>query len=202
MRKQLIYVAPRRVGVVMGTIHGLLGLILLPFILLKRVFTSATGGSEKILTGSIFILFTPLGYAAFGFVCGILGAVIYNVIAKRIGGIEFDLRDLPPDGHLQPPLSAAEDSLDIQTLIIGNWLGKAANNFVGVYTFYADGNAQCEASNSSGSNRVSGHWEVEGDSIWVKWDNGDTDIIKLTNPKHYRWTNPQSPDAGGMATRQ
>ena len=63
MRKQLTYIAPRQVGIMMGTIHGLLGLLLLPFILLKAVLTSKVSGLEAIITCSIWVLLTPVLYA-------------------------------------------------------------------------------------------------------------------------------------------
>lgn len=202
MRKQLTYIEPRRLGVVLGIIYGLLGLVCLPLSLIITAIGRKAGGSPTTFNSSVFVWLLPVGYAGAGLIAGIIIATIYNLIAKRLGGIEFELRDLPTAGHFPPQDSVVEEPLDSHTLIIGNWFGKAANNFVGVYTFYADGNVQCDASGPGGSHRVSGQWEVDGDSILAKWDNGDTDIIKLISPRQYRWTNAQSPDAGGTATRQ
>ncbi|MEI8063011.1 MAG: hypothetical protein WCH84_03000, partial [Verrucomicrobiota bacterium] len=106
----------------MGTIHGLLGLLLLPFVLLKAVLTSKVSGLEAIITCSIWVLLTLVLYAVVGFVGGILGALIYNVIAKRIGGIEFELRDLAPAGRFQPQYPVVTESLDSCNLIVGIWL--------------------------------------------------------------------------------
>ena len=202
MRKQLTYIEPRRLGIVMGIMHGLLGLVCVPLSLMTAAIGHKSGGLLATLGSSVFVLLLPVLYAAAGFVGGILGAVIYNLIAKRIGGIEIELRDLPTAGHLPPQSDVTEQPLDIYTVLIGNWLGKAANNYVGVYTFYADGNAQCAVTGSGGATRISGHWEVEGDSILAKWDNGDTDTIKPTSAQQYCWTNAQTPGAGGIATRQ
>lgn len=202
MRKQLTYIEPHRLGIVMGIIHGLIGAILLPVAIIKVIFDHKTDGLRASLGTWGFTLVLPVTYAIVGFVAGLVIAVIYNKIAKRLGGIEFELGDVSANGLFPPQSGLAEQPLDIHSMLIGNWLGKAANGYVGVYTYYADGNAQCEANGSGSSTKITGRWEVAGDSILAKWDNGDTDIIKLTSPKQYRWTNSQTPDPGGIATRQ
>jgi hypothetical protein len=41
--------------------------------------------------GTGFALFMPVLYAVMGFVFGVIGAFIYNVIAKWVGGIEVEV---------------------------------------------------------------------------------------------------------------
>ena len=92
--------------------------------------------------------------------------------------------------------------LDLRNLIIGHWRGEATNNFVGFYTFYADGSVQCEVTFPDGSKKISGSWNVAGASILAKWDQGDTDTIELVSPQQYHWRNAKYPDAVGLATRR
>lgn len=40
-------------------------------------------------------LFLPFAYLAFGYVMGALYALIYNLIARKFGGLEFTVRTLP-----------------------------------------------------------------------------------------------------------
>ena len=43
------------------------------------------------VTGVGFVLAAPFLYAAMGFIIGVIGAAIYDVIARRIGGIEVEV---------------------------------------------------------------------------------------------------------------
>lgn len=196
--KQLTYIAPRRLGIISGIIHGLIGLILLPFLLLKIAFDQHAGGLPAIFGTAVFTLFLPVVYAAAGFVGGLIIANLYNLIAKRIGGLEFKMTDEAGPDRLLQSLAPLTKPLDLRGLIVGIWRGQVAGKFVGVYTFYADGNVQRDAGRSDQS---AGQWDVAGDSVLVKWDQGATDIIELTSPQQYRWTNAQLP-GGGIATRQ
>jgi hypothetical protein len=40
-------------------------------------------------------LFMPVIYGVMGFVFGVIGAAIYNLIARWIGGIEVEVEDVP-----------------------------------------------------------------------------------------------------------
>ena len=44
------------------------------------------------ISGLAFITF-PIGYAIFGFIAGAIGALLYNLTAKIIGGIKIELVD-------------------------------------------------------------------------------------------------------------
>jgi hypothetical protein len=43
--------------------------------------------------GFLAIIFFPVLYGFMGFVAGILSALIYNLVAKWVGGIEIELKD-------------------------------------------------------------------------------------------------------------
>ncbi len=100
MKKQLTHVAPLKAGLVLGILQGLLSLIFVPFFLLFAVLGGAaaakSGSPFPAIFGAGFAVILPLFYAIIGFIVGALGALIYNLIAKWTGGLEFEVKDLPP----------------------------------------------------------------------------------------------------------
>jgi hypothetical protein len=84
----------------MGAIYACLGLIVLPFLLMAGFANLASG------QGSIAFLFlavlAPALYGGMGFVIGALTAWVYNVVARRIGGMQLELR--PVVGNSQSNL--------------------------------------------------------------------------------------------------
>jgi membrane protease YdiL (CAAX protease family) len=95
MKKQLTYIAPLRAGIVLGILYGLLGLIMVPFFVLGALFSIKNGPAGAVPFGLLGILF-PAFYAVAGFIGGVIAAAIYNLIAKWTGGLEFEVRDVPP----------------------------------------------------------------------------------------------------------
>lgn len=84
---------------IMGLIYGCLGLIFVPFFLLFAVAGSMAGQDKLPFAGIFGILFAilmPIFYGAMGFVMGAISALLYNVIAKSVGGLELELELRPP----------------------------------------------------------------------------------------------------------
>jgi hypothetical protein len=85
-------------GKIMGSIYGILGLVFMPFFLLIGIVSSFAGnkGAAFGAAGSLTmaVLF-PILYGAIGFVAGVIGASLYNLFAKWIGGIELQLQAVP-----------------------------------------------------------------------------------------------------------
>jgi hypothetical protein len=79
----------------MGTIYGCLGLIFLPFLLLGG-FGSLLFGRGSASASGIAMLFlailAPIIYGVMGFVMGAFTAWVYNLVARRIGGMRLELR--------------------------------------------------------------------------------------------------------------
>jgi hypothetical protein len=93
MKHQLKRVAPLRAGIVLAALYVFLGLIELPVFL---ILAANKGGPTVAFGGVLFLcLIVPMA-AAFGFIGGVVGAAIYNVIAKWTGGFEFEFQDPPP----------------------------------------------------------------------------------------------------------
>ena len=87
-------------GIVSGAVYGLISLIFIPFFLIALVagmlvpnhdsggqFGQAIGAG----VGLFFCIVAPFFYALFGFLFGALAALIYNLVAKWTGGIEFEV---------------------------------------------------------------------------------------------------------------
>jgi hypothetical protein len=91
MKKQLTYVTPTQAGIVLGALYGFIALIIAPFALLVALFAKDASGSHV-----LFSIFLPVLYAVVGFISGIIVAALYNLIVKWTGGIEFEVRDVPP----------------------------------------------------------------------------------------------------------
>ena len=80
-----------RAAQVLGALFFALGLVILPFVLL-RVLTAPWGPG---LVGLILTLLSPLIYGVLGWAFGALSAFLYNIIAKQVGGIELEVVDSP-----------------------------------------------------------------------------------------------------------
>src|SRR5690242_1350705 len=86
------------VAKIFGMIYGCIGLIFIPFFLIFAVigsFAGSLGGESNNpfagILGVVFAIFVPLFYAAFGFIGGAIGALLYNLFAKWVGGVELEL---------------------------------------------------------------------------------------------------------------
>ena len=91
---------PLQLGKMLAVIYGLGSLIFVPFFLLFAGIASMMpkGAGAPAMPaifgmGVGFILFFPIMYAVMGFVTGALGALIYNLVAKWIGGIEVEIEE-------------------------------------------------------------------------------------------------------------
>ncbi|MDD4250452.1 MAG: hypothetical protein PHT13_15310 [Methanosarcina sp.] len=72
---------------VLGLIYLILALIFSPFILLMMSAEGALGLTESIIIIIVVILFYGIAGAIGGFLIG----VIYNFVAKKVGGIELEI---------------------------------------------------------------------------------------------------------------
>ncbi len=81
----------------LGVLYGCMGLLFIPFALIAGLASMATHQANSAIGGAAMLAFgilAPIIYGAMGFVCGAIGAWIYNLIAKRLGGIEIQLEPL------------------------------------------------------------------------------------------------------------
>ncbi|HEY3975502.1 MAG TPA: DUF3566 domain-containing protein [Candidatus Sulfotelmatobacter sp.] len=93
------------VAKIMGLTYGCLGLIFAPIFVLLGLLGSFAGSQDKIpfagIFGVGFAIFMPIFYGVMGFIMGAIGALLYNLIAKWVGGFEIELT-LQPAGVVAP----------------------------------------------------------------------------------------------------
>jgi hypothetical protein len=51
-------------------------------------------GGGSIVMGLLFMIGIPIFYGAMGFVFGAIGALVYNVFAAMVGGIEIEVENI------------------------------------------------------------------------------------------------------------
>ena len=95
------------VAKMMGAIYAVIGLIFLPFALLMGLVASMAPNQHAqnpfgAMFGVIFGIFAPIFYGVLGFIFGGLGAFLYNVMAKWIGGVEVHVESTGPVAQFAP----------------------------------------------------------------------------------------------------
>ena len=110
------------VAKIMGMIYGCMGLIVAPFFLLIGLLGSALGQHNSPLAGIFgigFAVLMPVLYGVIGFVAGLIGALLYNLFARWVGGFELELEVRPAfttaPYPLVPPASPGTQFARIET---------------------------------------------------------------------------------------
>ncbi len=110
MTRRLTRIAPLPVGRIFGILYAALGLIFIPFFAIAGVMGAFAGASEGgggaagIVLGMIAMaVVIPIMYGVMGFVGGVICAALYNLIARWVGGIEFDVEDVTSVAVELPP---------------------------------------------------------------------------------------------------
>jgi len=70
------------VGVIAGVFYAVGGF-------LYELVTGTLNSGTLLAFGALIGM--PLVFGAFGFLAGVIGAVLYNLVARRFGGIELDI---------------------------------------------------------------------------------------------------------------
>jgi hypothetical protein len=102
MKRTIKRIAPLQAGKMIGILYACMGLVIMPIFVLAAIggafAQSAQGQHESaapaaVAAGVMFGigLLAPLFYGVLGFVVGVVGAAVYNVVARWIGGIEVDV---------------------------------------------------------------------------------------------------------------
>ena len=92
MKHRISNISILQTSKVAAILYALFGLILVPF----GCALLALGTDDPSYTYiAIFYLCAPVFYAVIGFIFTAIGVWIYNIIAKRIGGVEFTLEQAP-----------------------------------------------------------------------------------------------------------
>lgn len=101
--RRLKRIAPLQAGKVLAVLYAGMALIFVPFFgiaALAGAFAGQTqeGGAAVGAIGCgmmlLMAVLVPVAYAIFGFLGGIIGAGLYNLIAGWVGGLEFVVEDV------------------------------------------------------------------------------------------------------------
>ncbi len=84
MAKRIVRIAPFQAGKVMAVLYAIVSI---PFAVIMAIMASFGhgGGGASVL----FAIAIPVIYLVVGFVFSIIGAWLYNVVARWTGGLEF-----------------------------------------------------------------------------------------------------------------
>ena len=106
MKRRITRIAPLQAGKMMGVLYACMGLIFLPFFGLAVLLPAFAQQAQQppaqapfmVAAGAMIglAIFMPIFYGVMGFVFGIIGAALYNLIARWIGGIEVEVEEIPP----------------------------------------------------------------------------------------------------------
>jgi hypothetical protein len=83
------------VAKMMGAIYAVLGLIFIPIFLIAGMAGMLAGQREAALGAGVMLvlaLIFPVIYGAIGFIAGAITALLYNLFAGWVGGIELRLQ--------------------------------------------------------------------------------------------------------------
>lgn len=86
------------VAKIMGAMYTLLGLILMPFVLIMGMIGAMAGSHENPLGaigGVVLAVCLPIIYGVMGFVVGAISSLLYNLMARWLGGIEIEVQAPP-----------------------------------------------------------------------------------------------------------
>lgn len=83
MKKQIIHISPFQTAKVFAVLYFLMSL---PFIGMMAIMFSFSPFPKPALG---FLIIFPFLYLVFGFIFTALGAWVYNIAAKWVGGIEY-----------------------------------------------------------------------------------------------------------------
>lgn len=78
---------------ILGLVYAFIGFLVGLLVLLVSFFASPAEVKEMdfIFLGASAPLVLPLAYGIMGWITGYIGAWIYNLIAKRLGGIQLEV---------------------------------------------------------------------------------------------------------------
>jgi len=92
MKKQITRISLLQTAKVIALLYFVVSLV---FTILAFLFSMVVPSATPF--GSVFMLFAPLLYALFGFIFAIVGAWIYNQVARFVGGVEFTVSEARPE---------------------------------------------------------------------------------------------------------
>ena len=90
-------------GVIIGIIYGLIFIVLGGAMMAGGGRDAGTAGASSLVIGIVMMIAIPVMYGIIGFIGGIIGALVYNVAAGVVGGLELELENMDGGTGYAPP---------------------------------------------------------------------------------------------------
>jgi hypothetical protein len=91
MKKQIVQVSILQSAKVMAALYFVISIPIALLMMIPAMLSPAPG------MGVGMLILMPVFYTLFGFLFSLFGAWIYNLVAKRIGGFEFQTVEIGAD---------------------------------------------------------------------------------------------------------
>jgi hypothetical protein len=103
MKRTIKRIGPLQAGKMLGVLYACMGLIFVPIFMLAAAAgafaqhvhraEASLAVPDAVVAGIMFGMgiFMPVIYGVMGFIFGVIGAAIYNLVARWIGGIEVEV---------------------------------------------------------------------------------------------------------------
>jgi len=94
MRYEISEIDIFSLGKVVAAVYAAIGLVSWLFVPLFLLIPMNGDGEEAFAKGIMlfFLLAAPLVYAVFGFIGGLVAGLVYNLMARSVGGLRVTLR--------------------------------------------------------------------------------------------------------------
>ena len=98
MKTQITHVSVHQTSKVVGLMYFFLMLLFVPVGIAFIAFVPHDPQQPQQRLMGFFFLFAPVLYAVIGYLGFALASLLYNALAKRVGGFEFETADQPLAG--------------------------------------------------------------------------------------------------------
>ena len=98
MKTQITHVSVHQTSRVVGLMYFFLMLLFVPVGIAFIAFVPHDPQQPQQRLMGVFFLFAPVLYAVIGYLGFALASLLYNALAKRVGGFEFETADQPLAG--------------------------------------------------------------------------------------------------------
>src|SRR5215207_2968712 len=90
-------------GLIIGVIYGLIFMVVGGAMMAGGGRDAGMAGGSSLVIGLVMMIAIPVFYGFIGFIGGIIGALVYNVAAGVVGGLELELENLDGTTYAAPP---------------------------------------------------------------------------------------------------
>ena len=90
-------------GLIVGVIYGLIFIVLGGAMMAGGGRDAGMAGGSTLVIGLVMMIAIPVMYGILGFIAGIIGALVYNVAAGIVGGLELEIENMDTGTSYAPP---------------------------------------------------------------------------------------------------